>query len=295
MGLGGYLCWTAVAREIRKKYGENIKLMPVEQHGSFYKFLFKHKDIEIFKDNEDFCLSYNRGSLNNNMILPLVLNNPNANYCKNDTREKAFHRTDKHIIEQYCEVYGIQNPVLKCYLTPQASDWWFKEIMSDWFDTTLSIHHKPPPFITIEPNSNLDYTPNRVYPFEKWQSIVNALKDKIPFVQVGTKGSRVLENVIDWTGQSSFKNTTGMIGFSSLFLSSEGGLVHAATAVNTKSVVVITGYQSEKMVAYPQNINVNISSHGPCGLKFLCPECKKDAEFHDWREITSLIEGELCL
>lgn len=29
MGLGGYLCWTTVAREIRKKYGDNIKLMSV--------------------------------------------------------------------------------------------------------------------------------------------------------------------------------------------------------------------------------------------------------------------------
>jgi hypothetical protein len=67
MGLGGYLTWTAVAREIRKKYGNNIKLMPVEQHGSFYKFLYEHKDIEVFKDNEDFCLSYNQGSLNDNM------------------------------------------------------------------------------------------------------------------------------------------------------------------------------------------------------------------------------------
>ena len=115
MGLGGYLTWTAVAREIRKKYGSNIKLMPVEQHGSFYRFLYKHKDIEVFKDNEDFCLSYNKGSLNNNMILPLVLNNPNANYCKKDTPEKAFHRNDKHIIEQVCELYDISDPVLKCY------------------------------------------------------------------------------------------------------------------------------------------------------------------------------------
>jgi hypothetical protein len=295
MGLGGYLTWTAVAREIRKKYGKNIKLMPVEQHGSFYKFLYKHKDIEVFKDNEDFCLSYNEGSLNNNMILPLVLNNPNANYCKKDTPTKAFHRTDRHIIEQVCELYDITDPVLKCYLKPQAEDWWFKEKIGDWFDISLSIHQDPPPFITIEPNSKINYTPNRVYQFEKWQNIVNALKDKIPFVQVGTEGSRVLDNVINWTGQSSFKNTAGIIGYSRLFLSSEGGLVHAATAVDTKSIVIITGYQSEKMVAYPQNININISNHGPCGLKTECPKCKKDAEDHDWKEVVSLIENELCL
>ena len=218
MGLGGYLCWTAVAREIRKKHGNNIKLMPVEQHGSFYKLLYNHKDIEIFKDNDDFCLSYKHGSSNSNLILPLVLNNPNANYCKKDTPKKAFHRTDKHIIEQYCEIYGIENPELKCYLKPHSPDAWFEKIIKDWFNTPENPY---PSFITIEPNSNLDYTPNRVYPFKKWQNIVNSLKDKIPFVQVGIKGSKILDNVIDWTGQTSFKNTAGMIGHSKLFLSSD--------------------------------------------------------------------------
>ena len=96
MGLGGYLAWTAVAREIRKKHGNNIKLMPVEQHGSFFKFI--EKDINIFKHNDDFCISYRHGAINHDWrILPLALNNPNANYCKKDTPEKAFHRHDKHI------------------------------------------------------------------------------------------------------------------------------------------------------------------------------------------------------
>jgi hypothetical protein len=49
------------------------------------------------------------------------------------------------------------------------------------------------------------------------------------------------------------------------------------------------------MVAYPQNININISTHGPCGLKTECPDCKRDAENHDWKKIVSLVEEELCL
>jgi ADP-heptose:LPS heptosyltransferase len=80
-----------------------------------------------------------------------------------------------------------------------------------------------------------------------------------------------------------------------MFLATESGLVHAATAVDTKSLVIITGYQSEKMVAYPQNINVNISSHGPCGLKIECPECKKDAENHNPKDIVKIVLDELCL
>ena len=285
MGLGGYLLWTAAAREIRKKYGEGIKLMPVEQHGSFYRFV--QKDIDIFKNNDDFCMDYQEAALNGWHILPLVMNNPNTNYCKKDTPEKAFHRTDKHMISQICEFYNIENPELKCYLKPDAAAWWFDEQVED------ILGDRSKSFITIEPMSKTNYTPNRVYPFEKWQNIVNSLKDEIPFVQVGNKGSRILDNVIDWTGRTNFKNTAGMIGRSRLFLSSEGGLVHAATAVNTKSLVVITGYQSETMVAYPQNINVNISSHGPCGLKVPCEKCKEDATDHDWQQIVSKIKNEL--
>jgi len=291
MGLGGYLCWTAVAREIIKQTGIHVKLMPVEQYGNFFRFI--SKDVEMFEDNSDFCLDYNTPAKNSNFVLPLVLNNSNANYCKKDTPEKAFHRTDRHIIEQYCELYNIQNPELKCYLTPDLKDTWFKKELSSMF--RLYQEEAIPRFITIEPNSNFDYTPNRVYPFEKWQKIVNKLKDRIAFVQVGLPGSKLLEGVIDWTGRTTFKNTAAMIGYSKLFLSSEGGLVHAATAFETKSVVIITGYQAAKMVAYPQNINVDISSHGPCGLKINCPDCKEDAKNHDWNKIVKLIERELCL
>ena len=58
-------------------------------------------------------------------------------------------------------------------------------------------------------------------------------------------------------------------------------MTHTATAVDTIALVVITGYQSPKMVAYPQNINIDISSHGPCGLKVHCKDCENDAGMHD--------------
>ena len=141
----------------------------------------------------------------------------------------------------------------------------------------------------------MDYTPNREYPFEKWQKIVDELSDKIQFVQVGMPDSnlRLLNNVVDMRGKTSFRTAALLIGRSRLFLSSEGGLVHAATAVDTPSVVVITGYQDEKMVAYPQNINVNISNHGPCGLKVPCDECKADRDVHDHQEIVDIIKDKI--
>lgn len=283
MGLGGYLTWTATAREIRKKYGQHIKLLPVEQHGSFLKYI----KSEIFENNDDFC--NNLTLEKDNLLLPLILNNPNANYCKKDTPEKAYHRYDKHIIEQQCELYGIENPDLKCKLNISGNDMF---IVRNFIDKNIGNKN----FITIEPNSKINYTKNRVYPFDKWQSIVNELVKNIPVVQVGIAGSQLLDNVIDATGKFSFKRTARLISWSSLFLSSEGGLTHANTCFDEgKSLVIFIGYQSENMVAYPQNINVNISSHGPCGMKVLCPKCENDANQHDWMEIVKKVKEELCL
>ena len=281
MGLGGYLAWTAAAREIRKRTGHNTKMIPVESHGNFIKVI----DSEIFRHNEDFCLDFKKAAAEGTLLLPMVLNNQNANYCKKDTPQKAFHRQDKHIIEQYCEVYGIENPELKCYLTTSEDC---------WSDTRVRSEVGEEKFVVIEPNSKTNYTPNRAYPFEKWQKIVDDLKEEVNFVQVGVSGSKILNNVIDLTGKTSFRDTAKVIQMSELFISAEGGLVHVATAVNTKSIVLITGYQSEKMVAYPQNINVNISNHEVCGLKVSCDLCKADAENHDHSEISKLIRKEIC-
>ena len=281
MGLGGYLTWTAAAREIRKLTGNNVKMFPVEQNGNFLKLVRS----PVFENNSDF---YCGNEANGQMLLPLILNNPNANYCKKDTPHRAFHRYDKHIIEQICECYGIQKPELKCVIDLNNTE-------KDWArDIHNSLLNKEP-FITIEPYSKDNYTPNRQYPFEKWQLIVDSLCDKIKIVQVGNSGAPVLKNVVNLTGETSFRQAVAIIERSSLLLATESGLVHAATAVDTKSVVVITGYQSKKMVAYPQNINVDISSHGPCGLKFNCPDCKKDADNHDWQEVVNLIQEDLCL
>ena len=275
MGLGGYLTWTTVAEEIKKASNNpHIKFLPIEQHGSLIKLI----KSEVFDHNENFVNSYDAS----NLILPLVLNNPAANYCKKDEPTRAIHRSDAHIIEQCCEVYGIRNPTLRCYFQLTKEE-------KSAVDQIVKDKIKTDRFLTIEPISKNNYTVNRNYDFNKWQNIVDELSKDFIIVQLGT-GEKVLNNVINLTGQTTFITAAGIIGRSSLFLSTEGGLVHAATAFDTKSLVILTGYQSQKMVAYPQNINVNISNHGPCGLKKECLQCKQDIENHDWKEIVKKVK-----
>jgi len=264
MGLGGYLAWTAVAREISKSLPEDAKILPCEGDG---KNIHKIVRSPVFENNP---LIYKDGD--KVRLFPMFCNNPEANYCKSDTPLKAYHRYDKHMIAQMCEFYNISDPELKCELYFSSTE---REKV-DKLKATLSQE-----YVVIEPHSKTNYTPNRAYPFSKWQNIVNELSKHIQVVQVGLSTSPLLDNVIDFRSKTSFREATLLIEGAKTFTSTEGGLVHAATAVNTPSVVIITGYQDVVMVAYPQNINIDISSHGPCGLKVECQECKKEAKEHN--------------
>ena len=98
---------------------------------------------------------------NSEFVFPLVLNNQDLNYCKSDTPEKAIHRYDKHVVGQICEHYGIENPKINCEI--YFSDEEIKKV--DFLFEENKLNTK---FVVIEPQSNEEYSINKVYPFQKW-------------------------------------------------------------------------------------------------------------------------------
>tara|TARA_R110002074_G_scaffold221570_2_gene392254 strand:+ start:742 stop:1575 length:834 start_codon:yes stop_codon:yes gene_type:complete len=276
VGLGGYLTWTAVVREIKNRSPQGLRIVPVEVQGNTITKVVKSP---IFENNPS--ITYD---MEYQQRLFLQLNHPDTNYCKQDLPQRAVHRHDKHIIEQICEHYEIHNPQLKCEL------FFTEKEENKILDLTKGLNND---FLLIEPHSKTNYTKNRVYPFEKWQKIVDNISQDIQVVQIGVENARLLKDVTDLTGKTSFREAAALIGKSKMLVSTEGGLTHAATATETPAMVVITGYQSPRMVCYPQNINLNIANHGPCGVKSVCEECQKDAEIHDYSEIVNKIRGRL--
>ena len=275
MGLGGYLTWTAVAREIHQVAG--TKVFPFEMHGQFIKPV----KTEIFNNNP-----YIQQEFDNTIGAPMQLNNPTTNYCKQDTPERAVHRYDRHIIEQICEFYGIQSPKLKCEL-------YFSDEELAKSEKLLSGLGE---FIAIEPQSNDEYTVNKKYPLSKWQNVADKLiSDGHKLVQIGRKTeTQLLEGVTNLTGITSFREAALVIKQSKLFVSSEGGLMHAANAVGTRSTILYTGFIHPKMTCYPENTNIWIGEkHGPCGMKTLCLHCKNESENHDENEIVESVRSML--
>ena len=280
MGLGGYLTWTAAAREIVQKVGiPGMRILPVEVYtGGLMKVI---KD-DVFLGNPHILQDIEESSL----VFPLQLNNPHTNYCKEDTPQRATLRCDKHIIGQICEVYGIPHPELKC-------DLYFTD--DERSNVRKLLKDIPRPFIVVEPQAFDEYTVNKKYPTEKWQWIVDQLRDEIAVVQVGLPSSvHRLTGVVDLLGKTTFREACLVIEAADLLTSGEGGLMHGASAVETDSVIVFTGFNSPGLSGYPNNTNIWIGSdHGPWGMKGLCSKCKLEADTHDPKEILEAIREKL--
>ena len=282
MGLGGYLTWTAAAREICERIQPGATVLPCEMHGQ----LLRPIKSEIFYNNPR--ITQKLLDDNNQYCIPMILNNPSANYCKEDHPTHAVHRYDRHIIEQICEVYGIQNPKLKCELYLTDGEMQVASLVGEAFSTGK--------YVVIEPQSNDEYSCNKVYPIEKWQKVADDLNNMgLNVVQVGRGTSnKKLKGVSDLTGQTTFRAASAIIANAELFVSSEGGLMHAANAVSTKSVIVYSGFISPVMTGYTENTNIWVGKdHGPCGMKVKCEKCYSAMNSHDYTEIVSAVEEAL--
>tara|TARA_Y100001963_G_scaffold123298_1_gene173221 strand:+ start:474 stop:1319 length:846 start_codon:yes stop_codon:yes gene_type:complete len=275
MGLGGHMMWTAVARELRERYKDehgDFKILPLEGGGIC--------NSDIFKNNPNFIFDVNEKHYKMN------LSNPDTNYCIKEENGRAYHRYDKHIIEQTCEYFGIDNPKLKCelYLTDDENkkvDYLIKDL--------------PKKYVTVEPHAKNGYTINKEYSFDKWQNVIDYFKDEIDFVQIGIGGKKVLNGVIDFTGKTTYRETNRILQNCMFHIGTEGGLIHNANACNKKAVCVVPGFMSPTITAYPENKTIQICSKckqdGPCGL--LTQECKDGKKYikqHNEKEIIEAIK-----
>lgn len=97
--------------------------------------------------------------------------------------------------------------------------------------------------------------------------VIDLLRCKFPdilFVQVGVHTSvKIPEVDIDLVGATSLPEVAGLISGAVLHLDNEGGLVHLAAALGTKSCVVF-GPTASRYFGYPGNINIDPVFCGGC-------------------------------
>lgn len=104
-------------------------------------------------------------------------------------------------------------------------------------------------------NGHFPMTNKQWYP-ERFQEVVNALKDKVEFVQLGVASDDELEGIDDLRGNTSIRNAIGVIAAADLFVGLIGFYMHAAKAVDTKSIIIYGGREHPLQSGYAENVNI---------------------------------------
>lgn len=125
------------------------------------------------------------------------------------------------------------------------------------------------PFVIIEPNPKLMSNPNKAWPARNWVELV-ALLDGVRLIQIGPADSKRLRGA-EFVPTASFRQGAGVLASAACLVAYEGGLHHAAAALDVPAVVIFGGSCSVEATGYPDHINFGGSD--PCGKWSPCEHC----------------------
>jgi ADP-heptose:LPS heptosyltransferase len=127
------------------------------------------------------------------------------------------------------------------------------------------------PFVVCEPDSNPEWFGElRSWPREQWVELVRRLhvaRPDITVVQVGVPGTPAMPDVVDIRGRTTFREAAALIARSALFIGTEGGLMHAARAVDAKALILWGGVTLPEFAGYPASHRIicHRVACAPCG------------------------------
>jgi hypothetical protein len=120
------------------------------------------------------------------------------------------------------------------------------------------------------PIGNKEWFPDRI------QAAANALGRDAEIVQLGTPADPPLAGALDMRGKTGLRDAAGVLAGAQLFIGMVGFLMHLATAVGTRSVVIFGGREHPDQSGYPENIN--LFTELPCSPCWLWNTCPYDKE-----------------
>lgn len=119
--------------------------------------------------------------------------------------------------------------------------------------------------IVFCPSGKQGFSANRKeWGIVNFQEVINELSTKTLITQVGLESDPLLDKVYD-RRHLDIRQTAGLIKKSTLFVGLEGGLMHLAKSVGTRSLIIYGGVIDPNISGYNENINVfNKVNCSPC-------------------------------
>ena len=280
MGIGGNLMWTSLAYNIFKKTGKIVVF--VKNKKIYIDKLNLWKNLDFILDNSELNFTYEY--VQNSELYFLIDMNIRPDLTKDNKMNIICHT-----INSRCSCFGYYNIEPKIYMK-------FTKNEIEYIKNILK--KLPKKFIVIEPHSKTVWCEHKQYPLHKWQNIIDNLYKKIPVVQMSLPSNKVLKNVID-IGKDikNFREAALLLKYATLFIGSEGGLMHAAKVHNTKSLILYCPMFDPIWTKYNNNINIWIKTddHQNCFNTGTCKKCLEIMKNHNEKVIIKKIINNLNL
>ncbi len=321
MGFGGKLIITGVISEINKNLGKKVFLCYSPKLsdiliGKFYDSSRSLEYDEIFVGNPhvvtnivckkilalrlldklfDQILNYlkikkryekivevlSNAIHRNKLYVYLHLDHFSNTYVKKQLPTRLVWKESINAVSGILENYGIQSDA-------QYSQLFFTSKEIENFSKKLRAKNLNR-MVLIEPDSKGEWFGDlRKWEYESWQDVVYRFKIRYPntnICQIGLSSSDLLDCVTDLRGFTrSFREACLLIKSADLFICTDGGLMHGARAVNTRTIVIWGGVNEPKFLGYPDDqiiIHKKVKC-APCGNFGWC-----DNEKICMREISS--------
>lgn len=128
-------------------------------------------------------------------------------------------------------------------------------------------------FVLIEPTLKAVSNPNKRW--RRWQEVVDGLP-LVSFVQCGPAefagtGSLLRGRNVEFRQTAHFMDAVRVLNKAALYLGPEGGMHHAAAALDVPAVVLFGGAPSVMATGYPDH--TNFGGDAPCGTWVPCEHC----------------------
>ena len=132
------------------------------------------------------------------------------------------------------------------------------------------------PYVIIEPNIKPGASPNKDWGWDRWHRFSELARNEgIKLFQLGMFAARRLANTT-FIETKSFRLGCAVLSRAKAFVGSEGGLHHAAAALNIPGVVIFGGFTPVELTGYQMHRNLGVSLGNACGMRLPCSHCHRE-------------------
>lgn len=246
-GYGDTFIVGAVARELKKKYGDIF----ITVNGTREEVLEGNPWVDATGNKRaGYDLNYHR-----------ALKKKNLNFSEN-------------LLSVLCEPLGIKNPEHRVdFFSTQQEKTFASEIVGD-----VNL-----PVITMQTSAGPYASGRKDWIEPHWETLVGLLKDHCRMIQVGGSNDYKIRDgmVTSLIGKLSFRQAVAVVEKASVHIGVVSSLMHASAAVNTKAVILFGGFEKygchlyDHIVAVESDIDcapccVPLASISPCPMNRLC-------------------------